>query len=194
MPSKQWAGAKRIAGILSIPVLKEPMPDYITTMNNTQTGTHMAYYKQRKPRKETTAQSLARYKRKQAAVRKKREMEKRQRELDLAPGGRENPLTPKWCSFEKYSRVTLQSRQQRYRGTTSVVAYLKGTEPIEHTCAMTGHRKRINIQDHQWAAWISRLSHVQFGKNWYDHPVSIVSYAEFCNRYVVYEEHSKYLD
>ena len=154
----------------------------------------MAYYKRRKPRKETTVQSLARYKRQQQAARKKREAQRKQRELDHAPGGRENPLMPKWCSFEQYSEVTLSYRQVRYRGTTRIAAYLKGTEPAEHSCAMTGHRKRIDFQDHQWAAWISRLSHVQFGKNWYEHPVSIVSYAEFCNRYVVYEEHSKYLD
>ena len=154
----------------------------------------MRYYKQRKPRKETTAQSLARYKRKQEAARKKREMEKRQRELDLAPGGRNNPLTPKWCSFDTYKKVCMQHHQARYRGTTKIVAYLKGTEPAEHSCAMTGHKKRIDFQDHQWTAWISRLNHVQFGKNWYEHPVSIVSYAEFCKRYVVYEEHSKYLD
>ena len=154
----------------------------------------MNYYKRRKPRKETTAQSLARYKRQQTAARKKREAQQRQRVLDHAPGGCENPLTPKWCSFEQYSEVTLSYKQQRYRGRTRVVAYLKGTEPAEHSCAMTGYMKRIDFQDHQWAAWISRLSHVQFGKNWYVHPVSIVPYVQFCERYVVYEEHEKYLD
>jgi len=155
----------------------------------------MAYYRRRnKMKKETTAQSLARYKRQQAAARKKREAQKRQRALDLAPGGCENPLTPKWCSFEQYSEVTLSYQQVRYRGTTRVVAYLKGTEPAEHSCAMTGHKKRIDFQDHQWAAWISRLNHVRFGKNWYEHPVSIVSYADFCKHYVVFEEHEKYLD
>lgn len=154
----------------------------------------MAYYKRRYKRKETTAQSLARYKRQQAAARKKREAQQRQRELDHAPGGRENPLTPKWCSFEQYSEITLSYQQQRYRGRTRVVAYLKGTEPAEHKCAMTGHKKKLAFHDHQWAAWISRLSHVQFGKNWYSHPLTIVSYAEFCKRYVVYEEHEKYLD
>ena len=120
--------------------------------------------------------------------------QKRQRELDLAPGGRENPLTPKWCSFDTYKEVYLDYRQVRYRGTTKIVAYLKGTEPAEHSCPMTGHKKKLNFQDHQWAAWISRLGHVQFGKRWYTHPLRTVSFKEFCSRYVVYEEHQKYLD
>lgn len=155
----------------------------------------MPYYKRRnKMKRETTAQSLARYKRQQARVRKKREAQARQRELDHAPGGRENPLVPRWCSFEKYKEVCLDYRQVRYRGRTRVVAYLKGNEPTEHSCPQTGHRKQIEFADHQWAAWISRLSHVQFGRHWYEHPVSIVSYAEFCARYVVYEEHERYLD
>ena len=154
----------------------------------------MGYYKRRYKKKETTAQSLARYKRQQEKQRKAREARRIQDLQDRSPGGILNPLEPKWCSFDTYKRVCLQHRQVRYRGTTDIVAYLKGTEPAEHSCTMTGHKKRIDFQDHQWAAWISRLSHVQFGKRWYTHPLTTVSYEEFCKRYVVYEEHSKYLD
>ena len=154
----------------------------------------MGYYKRRYKRKETTAQSLARYKRQQEKQRKAREARRIQDLHDRLPGGILNPLEPKWCSFEQYSEVTLSYRQVRYRGTTRVTAYLKGTEPAEHSCPMTGHRKRIEFYDHQWAAWISRLSNVKFGKKWYEHPVSIVSYKDFCEKYVVYEEHQKYLD
>lgn len=154
----------------------------------------MAYYTKRTKRKETTAQSLARYNRKKREEKRVREARMKVQKDSLLPGGMNNPLTPKWCSFEQYSEVTLSHSQVRYRGTTRIVAYLKGTEPAEHACAMTGHRKRIDFQDHQWAAWISRLNHVRFGKNWYEHPVSIVSYADFCKRYVVFEEHQKYLD
>ena len=154
----------------------------------------MGYYKRRSKRKETTAQALARYKRQRIKQEKARET-RRIRELeDRMPGGILNPLEPKWCSFKQYSEVTLSYQQIRYQGTTRITAYLKGTEPTEHSCAMTGHRKRIDFQDHQWAAWISRLSHVQFGKRWYTHPITTVSFKEFCERYVVYEEHSAYLD
>ena len=154
----------------------------------------MGYYKRRNRRKETTAQSLARYKRKQEKDHKAREARRIQALQDRSPGGILNPLEPKWCSFDTYKRVCLQHQQVRYRGTTEWVAYLKGTEPAEHSCPMTGHKKRIDFQDHQWAAWISRLNHVQFGKRWYTHPLTIVSFEEFCKRYVVYEEHQKYLD
>ena len=154
----------------------------------------MAYSRRRYKRKETTQQQLARYKRKQETHRKKIEAERKQRLIDNAPGGRNNPLVPKWCSFEKYSEVTLEYRQQRYRGRTRVVAYLKRNEPAVHSCPMTCHRKKINFYDWQWAAWITRLNHVQFGKTWYEHPITTVSYAEFCQRYVVFEEHEKHLD
>ena len=155
----------------------------------------MAYYRRRnKMKKETTAQSLARYKRQLIKQDKAREARRIQALQDRLPGGILNPLEPKWCSFDTYNRVCLQHRQIRYRGTTEIVAYLKGTEPAEHSCAMTGHKKRIDFQDHQWAAWVSRLNHVQFGKRWYTHPLTTVSFNEFCERYVVYEEHQKYLE
>ena len=154
----------------------------------------MGYYKRRSTRKETTAQSLARYKRQQEKQRKVREARRIQELQDRSPGGILNPLEPKWCSFDTYKQVCLQHQQTRYRGTTKIVAYIKGTEPAEHTCPMTGYKKKINFYDHQWAAWISRLNHVQFGKRWYTHPLTIVSFKEFCERYVVYEEHQKYLD
>ena len=154
----------------------------------------MAYSKRRYKRKETTAQSLARLKRKQETYRKKLEAARKQRLIDNAPGGRNDPLVPKWCSFEKYSEVTLEYRQVRYRGRTRITAYLKGTEPVEHSCPQTGYRKQIEFYDHQWAAWISRLGPVQFGQRWYEHPVSIVSYTDFCKRYTVYEEHERYSD
>ena len=154
----------------------------------------MAYSKPRNKRRETTAQSLARYKRKQAAWRKRLAQQREQRRLDSLPGGRENPLQPEWCSFAKYKEVTLDYRQVRYRGRTRWVAYLKEDAPVEHSCPQTGYRKQVEFYDHQWAAWISRLSPVQFGRRWYQHPVSIVSYEEFCERYVVYEEHERYLD
>ena len=154
----------------------------------------MGYYKRRSARKETTAQSLARYKRQKQLEKKAREA-RRVRELeDRMPGGILNPMEPKWCSFDKYSEIMLAHRQARYRGTTRVAAYLKGTEPAEHSCAMTGHVKRIEVTRDQWRSHMNTVSNVLFGKRWYRHPITSVSYEEFCERYVVYEEHQKYLD
>ena len=154
----------------------------------------MGYYKRRSTRKETTAQSLARYKRKQERDRKAREARRIQALQDRSPGGILNPLEPKWCSFEQYSEVTLSYQQVRYRGTTRIAAYLKGTEPAEHSCTMTGHKKRIEVTRDEWQSHMNFVSNVQFGKRWYRHPITSISYEEFCNRYVVFEEHSKYLD
>ena len=154
----------------------------------------MGYYKRRYKRKETTTQALARYKRQRIKQEKAREA-RRIRELeDRMPGGILNPLIPKWCSFDKYSQIMLSYRQVRYGGTTRVAAYLKGNEPAEHSCAMTGHVKRIEVTRDQWLSYMNTVSHVCFGKRWYRHPITCVSYEEFCNRYAVYEEHSKYLD
>ena len=154
----------------------------------------MGYYKRRYKKKETTAQSLARYKRQQEKQRKAREARRIQDKQDRMPGGILNPMTPKWCKFSEYSTIRLRSHQQRYRGTTDIVAYLKGTEPAEHSCAMTGHKKRIEVTRDQWMSHMNTVSNVCFGKRWYRHPITSVSYEEFCNRYVVSEEHQKYLD
>ena len=154
----------------------------------------MGYYKRRSKRKETTAQALARYKRQRIKQERAREA-RRIRELeDRMPGGILNPITPTWCSFDKYSEIMLAHRQERYRGTTRVAAYLKGNEPLEHSCAMTGHRKRIELTRDQWRSYMNTVSNVCFGKRWYRHPITSVPYEEFCSRYAVYEEHSKYLD
>ena len=154
----------------------------------------MAYYKRRYKRKETTAQSLARYKRKQEKDSKAREARRIQALQDRLPGGILNPMTPKWCKFSEYSTIRLHSHQQRYRGTTAIVAYLKGTEPAEYSCPMTGHKKCIEINRDQWMSHMNTVCNVCFGKRWYRHPITAVSYEEFCNRYVVYEEHQQYLD
>ena len=154
----------------------------------------MGYYKRRYKKKETPAQSLSRYKRQQERQRKAREA-RRLRDLeDRMPGGILNPMTPKWCKFSEYPKICLRSQQERYRGSTDWVAYLKGTEPAEHKCAMTGHKKRIEVTRDEWESHMNFVSNVRFGKRWYRHPITSVSYEEFCNRYVVFEEHSKYLD
>ena len=103
-------------------------------------------------------------------------------------------MTPKWCSFDQYKEITLSYRQVRYRGTTRIAAYLKGTQPAEMQCAMTGHRKRIELTQEQWRSHMNTVSNVCFGKRWYRHPITSVSYEEFCERYIVIEEHAKYLD
>ena len=154
----------------------------------------MGYYKRRTKRKETTAQSLARYKRQQEKQRKLREARRIREVQDRMPGGILNPMTPKWCSFDKYSEIMLSHQQVRYRGTTRVVAYLKGNEPAERKCAMTGHVKRIDVTHDQWQSYMNTVSNVCFGKRWYRHPITAVSYEEFCSRYAIYEEHQKYLD
>ena len=154
----------------------------------------MGYYKRRSTRKETTAQSLARYKRQQEKQRKAREA-RRIRELeDRMPGGILNPMTPTWCKFYEYKMIRLRSQQERYRGTTEWIAYLKGNEPAEHSCAMTGHKKRIEVTREGWQGYMNTVSNVLFGKRWFRHPITSCSYEEFCNRYVIFEEHSKYLD
>ena len=154
----------------------------------------MGYYKRRYKRKETNAQSLARYKRKQEKDRKAREARRIQALQDRMPGGILNPMTPTWCKFYEYKTIRLHSQQVRYRGTTTLVAYLKGTEPLEHSCAMTGHKKCIEVTREEWVSHMNTVPNVLFGKRWYRHPITSCSYEEFCNRYVVYEEHSKYLD
>jgi len=154
----------------------------------------MAYYKRRKPRKETTAQQLARYKRQQEKQRKAREARAAYEQAALAPGGSKNPMTPKWCSFDTYKQIRLHSQQLRYRGTTMWMAYKRGTEPAIFKDAMTGYIKRVEVTHDQWQGWMNRVSLVQFGKNWYKHPITTVSYEEFCKVYVVMEEHSAYLD
>ena len=154
----------------------------------------MAFYKRRKPRKETTAQALARYKRQQEKQRKARADRLAYEQAALAPGGSKNPMTTKWCKFSEYPTISLRSQQVRYRGTTEWVAYLKGTEPKEHSCPMTGHKKRIEVTRDEWQSHMNFVSNVRFGKRWYRHPITAVSYEEFCNRYVLYEDHSKYLD
>ena len=157
----------------------------------------MGYYKartNRKARKETTAQSLARYKRQQRQGRMKQEAHRLARLENVKPGGILNPMTPTWCSFEKYETIRLSSRQMRYRGCTEWTSYLKGTEPTEYSCAMTGHKKRTELTREQWVSHMNTVSNVMFGKCWYRHPITAVSYEEFCERYVVFEEHQKYLD
>ena len=154
----------------------------------------MAYYKRRKPRKETTAQSLARYKRQQEKQRKARETRAAYERAALVPGGSKNPMTPNWCSFDKYKQIRLQTQQVRYRGTTYWMAYKRGTQPQEFKDAMTGYSKRLEATRDQWQGWMNRVSCVQFGKNWYKHPITSVSYEQFCKAYVVMEEHSAYLD
>ena len=82
----------------------------------------MGYYKRRSKRKESTAQALARYKRQRIKQERAREA-RRIRELeDRMPGGILNPITPTWCSFDKYSEIMLAHRQERYRGTTRVAS------------------------------------------------------------------------
>lgn len=154
----------------------------------------MAYSKRRKARKETTAQALARYKRQQEKQRKAREARQAYERAALAPGGSKNPLTPQWCKFSEYPTISLAHSQVRYRGTTELNAHLKGTEPGEFTCPMQGHCKRVEVTREQHTAWMRCVTNVQFGKRWYRHPITSVSYEEFCNRYHVYERHAKYLD
>ena len=154
----------------------------------------MAYYKRRKPRKETTAQALARYKRQQEKQRKQREARQAYERAALAPGGSKNPMTPKWCSFDTYKQIRLHTQQVRYRGMTIWMAYKAGTEPPVFKDAMTGYTKQVEVTRDQWQGWMNRVSNVQFGKNWYKHPITSVSYEQFCKVYVVMEEHSAYLD
>ena len=154
----------------------------------------MGYYKRRTKRKETTAQSLARYKRQRIKQEKAREARRIQELKDRMPGGILNPMTPTWCKFYEYKTIHLRSQQQRYRGRTEWVAYLKGTEPAEHKCPMTGHKKHIEVTREEWESHMNTVPNVLFGKRWYRHPITSCSYEEFCKRYVVYEEHQKYLD
>ena len=155
----------------------------------------MAYYRRRnKMKKETTAQALARYKRQQEKQRKAREARAAYERAALAPGGSKNPMTPKWCSFDTYKQIRLHTQQVRYRGMTIWMAYKAGTEPKEFKDAMTGHSKLVKITRDQWEGWMNRVGPVKFGKNWYKHPITSVSYEQFCKVYVVMEEHSKYLD
>ena len=155
----------------------------------------MAYYRRRnKMKKETTAQALARYKRQQEAARKKREARQKLEEAYRAPGGQLNPLTPKWCSFDTYKQIRLHTQQVRYRGTTIWMAYKRGTQPPVFKDAMTGYTKQVEVTRSQWEGWMNRVSLVQFGRRWYKHPITSVSYEQFCKVYVVMEEHSAYLD
>ena len=155
----------------------------------------MAYSTTRnKRRRETTAQALARYKRQQRKQHREREARQAYERAALAPGGSKNPLTPSWCSFRKYREIMLSYRQVRYRGTTRIAAYLKGTQPEATSCPMTGGKKQIEVTRERWQGWMNTVSNVQFGSRWYRHPVTAASYEEFCERYVVFEENSKYLD
>ena len=154
----------------------------------------MAYYKRRYKRKLTTQQQLARYKRKQEAYRKKLEMQRKEREEAVKPGGRLNPLTPKWCSFDTYKTISLGHNQRRYRGTTYITAFRKGTEPNEWSCPMQGHTKIVTPTQEDHKAWMSYVGNVQFGKRHYKHPITIVSYEQFCKEYVVVERFNRYLD
>ena len=154
----------------------------------------MAYHKRRYKRKPTTQQLLARQKRKQEAYRKKLEMQRKEREEAVKPGGRLNPLTPKWCSFDTYKTISLGYNQRRYRGTTYITAFRKGTEPNEWSCPMQGHTKIVTPTQEDHKAWMSYVGNVQFGKRHYKHPITIVSYEQFCKEYVVVERFNRYLD
>ena len=154
----------------------------------------MSYYKRRKPRKETTAQSLARYKRQQEKQKKQREARLEYERATREPGGSRNPLTPKWIDFNQYPTIQFSYENRRYRGRTSVTAYAKGTEPAERTCLMMGHVKHISITKEAYEQYLHRVNLVQFGKRWYRHPITTVSYEDFCKRYVVIEQLDRYLD
>lgn len=153
----------------------------------------MAWTKTYTKRKATTAQQLARYKRKQVAARKKQEAASKTRQEAEAPGGALNPLTPKWCDFGKYETIGLTSDQRRYHGTTSITAFKKGTEPAEFHCMMQGHVKKITPTEHDWKCWMSHTNNVQFGKTWYRHPITSVSFEAFCKQYTVVERFNRYL-
>ena len=154
----------------------------------------MAYYKRRNGRKETTAQALARYKRQQEKQRKQREARLAFECASLEPGGSRNPLTPKWIDFSQYQTIQFSYENRRYRGRTSVTAYAKGTEPAERVCLMMGHIKHITISKEVYERYLHRINLVQFGKRWYRHPITTVSYEDFCKRYVVIEQLDRYLD
>lgn len=154
----------------------------------------MAYYKRRNKRKLTTKQQLARYNRRQEEYRKRLEAQRKAQEEAVKPGGRLNPLTPTWCSFKAYPTISLGYQQRRYRGTTYVDAFRKGTEPAEWSCPMQGHVKLLTPTPEDHRVWMSYVSNVQFGKRYYKHPITIVSYEDFCKEYVVVERFNKYLD
>ena len=154
----------------------------------------MSYYKNRNKRKLTSAQQLARLKRRQERERKQREARRELERQSLEPGGSRNPLTPKWIDFKKYPRVQLSYENRRYRGRTSVTAYAKGTEPAERTCLMMGYTKVIPISKEAYENYLRGVGCVRFGKRWYRHPITTVSYEEFCKRYVVVEHLDRYLD
>ena len=154
----------------------------------------MAYYKRRYKRKSTTAQQLARQKRKQEAYRQKLEAQRKEAEEARKLGGRLNPMTPTWCSFNTYKTISLGYNQRRYRGTTYITAYRKGTEPKDWSCPMQGHSKLVTPSPEAHKAWMSYVGNVKFGKRHYKHPITIVSYEDFCKEYVVVERFNRYLD
>ena len=154
----------------------------------------MAYYKRRNKRKLTTQQQLARQRRRQEEYRKRLEAERRAREEAVKPGGRLNPLTPTWCSFKAYPTISLGYQQRRYRGTTYVDAFRKGTEPNEWSCPMQGHTKQVEPTPELHRACMAYVRNVPFGNRHSKHPITIVSYEDFCKEYVVFERFNKYLD
>ena len=154
----------------------------------------MAYSKRRNKRKLTSQQQLARYNRRQEAYRKKMAAQRKAREEAVKPGGRPNPLTPTWCSFKEYTTISLGYNQRRYRGTTYITAFRKGTEPNEWSCPMQGHTKVVQPTPEDHRAWMGYVSNVQFGNRHYKHPITIVSYEDFCKEYVVVERFNRYLD
>lgn len=145
-------------------------------------------------KKKTPAQQLAQYKRQQEKQRKLREQRRKHEEEANREGGFRNPLTPKFCRFSEYPQIYFSIQQTRYRGTTNVIAYLKGNEPKEFKCAMQGHCKKTTISKERYEQYQRCMGTVKFGKNHYKHPITVVPYENFIKFYTVYERFDAYLD
>lgn len=145
-------------------------------------------------KKETVAQQAARYKRQQEKQRKLREQRQKFEEEMKRPGGFRNPLTPKFCRFSEYPTIHLSYQQARYRGTTRLVAHLKGHEPTEFTCPMQGHCRKSSITKEQYERYVANIGSVKFGNKHYKHPITVVPYENFIKFYTVYEQFDAYLD
>ena len=151
----------------------------------------MAYQKYTKKSSLTDIQKYKRQQEKQRLAREKRE--KLQAEY-RAPGGFLNPITPKFCKYSEFPTIRLSTSQVRYRGTTDIIAHLKGTEPQESYCPMTGSVKKTEISAEQYKAYLSNVGQITFGTKHYKHPITIVSYEDFCKNYSVYIHFDAYLD
>jgi len=138
-----------------------------------------------------------------------RKSQKEQHERDMAPGGKLNPLEPRFFKPSAYPVVGLMKTtgQGRIRDEKTLVAYLKNSSnvPAEWECphGTQGHIKHVQITreefDHIHALMqkghyrTGQCALVQFGTRWYRHPKYVMTYEQLVNNYVIVEKVEKHL-